>query len=102
VSAEPQPRPDEPLYLTFKSDLSLALGDESVSRERLPNTLDAAAKGDLKPLPDSDNLDRVPLAASGGRNATAIQFLSSGPSRQARQLRKDATESIGALSGCGR
>ena len=46
ASAEPQPRPDEPLYLTLKSDLSLALGDESVSRERLSSTLDAAAKGD--------------------------------------------------------
>ena len=46
VSAEPQPRPDEPLYLTLKSDLSLALGDESVSRDRLSGTLDAAAKGD--------------------------------------------------------
>src|SRR6516165_2428316 len=46
VSAEPQPRPDERLYLTVKPDLSLALGDESVSRERLPSTLDAAANGD--------------------------------------------------------
>jgi biopolymer transport protein ExbD len=46
VSAEPQPRPDEPLYLTVKPDLSLALGDESVSRERLSSTLDAAARGD--------------------------------------------------------
>jgi biopolymer transport protein ExbD len=43
VSAEPQPRPDEPLYLTVKPDLSLALGDESVGRERLSSTLDAAA-----------------------------------------------------------
>ena len=32
--------------MTVKPDLSLALGDESVSRERLPSTLDAAAKGD--------------------------------------------------------
>jgi biopolymer transport protein ExbD len=46
ASAEPQPRPDEPLYLTVKPDLSLALGDESVSRERLSSTLDAAARGD--------------------------------------------------------
>ena len=30
----------------YKSDLSLALGDESVSRERLSSTLDAAARGD--------------------------------------------------------
>ena len=46
VSAEPQPRPDEPLYLTVKPDLSLVLGDEFVSRERLSSTLDAAARGD--------------------------------------------------------
>jgi biopolymer transport protein ExbD len=46
ASAEPQPRPDEPLYLTVRPDLSLALGDESVSRERLSSTLDAAARGD--------------------------------------------------------
>jgi biopolymer transport protein ExbD len=46
ASAEPQPRSDEPLYLTVKSDLSLALGNDAVSRERLPGMLDAAAKGD--------------------------------------------------------
>jgi biopolymer transport protein ExbD len=46
VSTELQPRPDQPLYLTVKPDLSLALGDETISRERLPSTLDAAAKGD--------------------------------------------------------
>src|SRR5262249_56771627 len=53
LSAEPQQRPDEPLYLTLKSDLSLALGDESVSRERLPSTLDAAAKGDTDRPPST-------------------------------------------------
>jgi biopolymer transport protein ExbD len=46
ASAEPQPRQDEPLYLTVKPDLSLALGDDSVTRERLAGALDAAAKGD--------------------------------------------------------
>ena len=45
-TADPQPRPDRPLYLTVKSDLTLALGDDSVSRDLLPGTLDAAAKGD--------------------------------------------------------
>ncbi len=34
-SAEPQPRPDKPLYLTVKSDLTLALGDTS-RRSRSP------------------------------------------------------------------
>jgi biopolymer transport protein ExbB len=45
-TAEPQPRPERPLYLTVKSDLTLALGDNPVSRDLLPSTLDAAAKGD--------------------------------------------------------
>ena len=46
ASAEPQPRSDEPLYLTVKPDLSLTLGNDAVSRERLPGMLDAATKGD--------------------------------------------------------
>jgi biopolymer transport protein ExbD len=46
ASAEPQPRSDEPLYLTIKPDLSLALGNDAVSRERLPGMLDAATRGD--------------------------------------------------------
>jgi biopolymer transport protein ExbD len=45
-TAEPQPRPEQPLYLTVKSDLTLALGDTPVARELLPGTLDAATKGD--------------------------------------------------------
>jgi biopolymer transport protein ExbD len=44
-TAEAQPRPER-LYLTLKSDLTLALGDNLVSRELLPGTLDAAAKRD--------------------------------------------------------
>jgi biopolymer transport protein ExbD len=46
ASAEPQTRPDKPLYLTVKPDLSLALGNESVSRDHLSSALDAAAKRD--------------------------------------------------------
>jgi biopolymer transport protein ExbD len=45
-TAEPQPRPEQPLYLTVKSDLTLALGDTPVARELLSGTLDTAAKGD--------------------------------------------------------
>ena len=45
-TAEAQPRPDQPLYLTVKADLTLALGDDPVSRDGLGGTLDAAAKGD--------------------------------------------------------
>jgi biopolymer transport protein ExbD len=45
-SAQPQQRPDKPLYLTVKSDLSLALGNDPVGRVQLASALDAATKGD--------------------------------------------------------
>jgi biopolymer transport protein ExbD len=45
-TAEPQPRPDKPLYLTVRPDLTLALGDAEVSRAALGATLDGAAGGD--------------------------------------------------------
>ena len=46
ATAEPQPRPERPLYLTVKPDLTLALGENPISRELLRGTLDAAANGD--------------------------------------------------------
>ena len=46
AQAEPQPRPDMPLFLTVKSDLSLGLGDEMIPRNQLRSALDGAAKGD--------------------------------------------------------
>jgi biopolymer transport protein ExbD len=41
-----QPRPDLPIFLTIKSDLTLALGDAPVSRAGLQSALDALSKGD--------------------------------------------------------
>jgi biopolymer transport protein ExbD len=41
----PQPRPDKPLYLTLKSDLTLALGENFIGLDFLRGTLDAAANG---------------------------------------------------------
>ena len=43
-TAHPAPRPDKPVFLTVKADLSLALGDDPVSRESLAAALDAATK----------------------------------------------------------
>ena len=37
-TAEPQQRPDKPLFLTIKSDLTLALGNDPISREGLRGT----------------------------------------------------------------
>ncbi|WP_018389938.1 TonB system transport protein ExbD [Ancylobacter sp. FA202] len=39
-NATVQPRPDKPVYLTVKSDLVLALGNDDVARETLGATLD--------------------------------------------------------------
>ena len=41
-SAERRPKPDAPVYLTVKADLSFALGDLPVAREGLKAALDTA------------------------------------------------------------
>jgi biopolymer transport protein ExbD len=46
ASAEPNPRPDKPLFLTLKSDLSLALDNDVVPRPALSSSLDKATSGD--------------------------------------------------------
>jgi len=47
ASAQRQPRPDKPLFLTLKSDLSLVVGEQPVAnRESLGIALDAATAGD--------------------------------------------------------
>jgi biopolymer transport protein ExbD len=45
-TAQRQPRPQRPLYLTLKSDLTLALGDAPVARAGLAPALDQATEGD--------------------------------------------------------
>jgi biopolymer transport protein ExbD len=39
-NAQPQPRPDNPVFLTIKSDLSLTIGDDPAPRETLQTVLD--------------------------------------------------------------
>ena len=48
TNAERTPQPDKPLTLTLKPDLSLALGDNTVTRDGLAAALDAATNGDRK------------------------------------------------------
>ncbi len=43
-TVEPQPRPDQPIYLTVKSDLSLTVGAETVSRAGLRSALATLTK----------------------------------------------------------
>jgi biopolymer transport protein ExbD len=45
-SAQPVPRPDKPLFLTVKPDLTLMVGEDQVSRSGLAGALDLATGGD--------------------------------------------------------
>ncbi len=45
-TARPAPRPDTPLYLTLKDDLTLSLGEAGIARSDLSASLDAATGGD--------------------------------------------------------
>ena len=45
-TAQPQPHPDKPIFLTIKPDLGLLIGDAAVARAGLGAALDAAAAND--------------------------------------------------------
>jgi len=45
-TAQPQPRPADPVFLTVKKDLSLSLGDAAVDRDALGRAIDGLAGGD--------------------------------------------------------
>jgi biopolymer transport protein ExbD len=44
-TAEAQPRPEKPIFLTVKPDLSLTLGDDVIGRSGLAGALEAATDG---------------------------------------------------------
>jgi biopolymer transport protein ExbD len=45
-SAERTPRPEKPLFLTLKSDLSVSLDNDTINRAALAGALDQATAGD--------------------------------------------------------
>ncbi len=46
ITAPPQPRPTQPVFLTVQSDLSLRLGETQVQADGLAAVLDGATGGD--------------------------------------------------------
>jgi biopolymer transport protein ExbD len=46
ANAERAPRPDKPLFLTLKSDLSVSLDENTINRTALATALDQATSGD--------------------------------------------------------
>jgi biopolymer transport protein ExbD len=74
-TAEQQPRPPMPQYLTVKADLTLALGDDPVARAVLAPALDLATKGDRdtrvfvradKSVPYGEIMEVMNLLRAGG------------------------------------
>ena len=47
-TATPAPRPETPLFLTLKDDLTLAIGNDSVPRAAFAAVLDGKTKGDKR------------------------------------------------------
>jgi biopolymer transport protein ExbD len=45
-TAQPQPRPDKPIFLTIKADHTLALGEATIAKGDIAGALDAASGGD--------------------------------------------------------
>lgn len=44
-AVEPSPRPDRPVFVTVKPDLSVAVGEDVIARDTLTATLDSATRG---------------------------------------------------------
>ncbi len=86
-TAKPSQRPEKPLFVTIKPDLSLALGDTPVSRAALGPALDAATGGDKdqriflrgdKTVPYGSVMDMMNLLRDAGYLKIALVGLDSG------------------------
>lgn len=87
-SAVPTTRPDKPVYITIRSDLALALGDDPVQRANLVPALDAmpdAAKDRRiflradRSVPYGDLMDVLELLRVGGYLRIALVALEQMP-----------------------
>ena len=83
-TAQQQPRPDKPMFLTLRADQTLALGDDQVSREALGAALDQATGGDKtqrvflradKTVPYADLMAAMDLLRAAGYLKLALVAL---------------------------
>ncbi len=76
-TAIPQKKPDKPIYVTIKSDLSLAIGETPVTRMDLINMLDTSSSSDQgkdrklflradRAVPYGDLMDVLEILRTGG------------------------------------
>ena len=87
-TAAPQKKPDKPTYVTIKSDLALAVGENSVKRVDLVHTLDAEGSGDKdrriflradKSVPYGEMMDVLERLRTGGYLKVALVALEGVP-----------------------
>ena len=86
-TATPQKKPDKPTYVTIKSDLSVAIGEDMVKRVDLVHTLDAAGGGKDRRLflradravPYGEMMDVLELLREGGYLKVALVALEGVP-----------------------
>jgi biopolymer transport protein ExbD len=81
LTADPQKRPDKPIFLTIKADRSLALGDNPVARDALASALNLETNGDKsqniflradKSLPYGDFAEIINLLRRAGYLKVAL------------------------------
>lgn len=86
-SAQPQQRPDKPVYVSIKSDLAVAIGETPVKRTELVATLNASdIKKDQRiflradrAVPYGDMMDVLEILRLGGYNKVALVALEGKP-----------------------
>ena len=74
-NTQPQQRPDKPIYLTIKADLTLAIGDDMVAPGALTATLDTLSGGNKedriflradRAVPYGELMDVLEILRAGG------------------------------------
>ncbi len=89
-NTERQQRPDKPVFLTIKTDLSLAIGDDIVSPGNLPSALDAATGSNKdqriflradRAVPYGDVMQVMNLLRSSGYLKVALVGLEARPTQ---------------------
>ncbi|RUZ74388.1 TonB system transport protein ExbD [Mesorhizobium sp. M7A.F.Ca.US.006.01.1.1] len=91
-TATPAPRPETPLFLTLKDDLTLAIGNDGVPRPAFAATLDAKTKGDKqtriflradKAVAYGDLMEAMNLLRGAGYLKVALVGLEAAPTSNA-------------------
>ena len=93
-SATPQKKPDKPTYVSIKSDLTLAIGEDAVKRVELVHALDAMAdmgkdrfvflRAD-RAVPYGELMDVLEILRSGGYSKIKLVALEGVPDAAAAQ-----------------